>query len=333
MLQNGSIKKSWLKNFRETPVSRLGFGILCAMLTVGLLSVGYFSYDYHQLSQERDALQLLHSSQKLEIKKQQIQIDAFAQKMEALQKRITELEELESKIRMQADMEAEKIAAEIFGIGGGEQAELQDDFGIGGVATDDPDLDQEMKAAQDQRLSNLHQQASVVEAVIDLKTDNFRDLLQDLEKKAVKEAAIPSICPVDGGRVTSRFGYRRAPNSRRKEFHKGYDIGAPRGTPIKATADGIVAFVGRNRGYGKMITINHGNGYSTRYAHAKKLLKKRGTVVKKGDVIALVGNTGRSTGPHLHYEVRKNGVPVNPKNYFETASLKKSNNRKIAQSK
>ncbi len=206
-------------------------------------------------------------------------------------------------------------------------------FGVGGVATDDLDLDQEIEAAKDQLLSDLHQQVAVVEAVIDLKKDDFKDLLEGLEEKAAKEAAIPSIYPVAGGRVTSRFGNRRSPNSNRKEFHKGYDIGAPRGTPIKVTADGIVQFVGRNGGYGKMITVNHGNGYITRYAHADKLLKKRGSVVKKGEVIALVGNTGRSTGPHVHYEVRRNGVPVDPKNYFSIASAKKNHNRKVAQKK
>lgn len=333
MSNNRFSKRSWFQQFREIPVSTFGFGFLCVALTAGLLVTGYFSYDYHQLSRERDALQLLRSTQKLEIETQQLQIDSFAQKMEALQKRITELEELENKIRIQADMEAEKTAADIFGIGGGAETDIPDGFGVGGIQSDESDLALDLDTDRDQLLSTLHQKATVVEAVIDLKADDFKDLLEGLEKKAAQEAAIPSIYPVEGGRVTSRFGYRVAPYSYRKEFHKGYDIGALRGTPIKATADGIVQFSSWNHGYGKMITLNHGNGYLTRYAHADKLLKKKGITVKKGEVIALVGSTGRSTGPHLHYEVRKNGIPVDPKRYFNTASKSKQKNRKVAQSK
>ena len=330
MPNNSNLTTSWFKHFREIPVSSFCFGALCVALTAGLLVTGYFSYDYHQLSQERDVLQLLRSTQKLEIETQQLQIESFAQKMETLQKRITELEELEHKIRVQADMEAEKTAADIFGIGGGAEAETPDDFGVGGIPSDELDLSLDIGAERDELLSTLHQKATVVEAVIDLKADDFRDLLEGLEKKAAREAAIPSIYPVEGGWVTSGFGYRRAPYSGRKEFHVGYDIGALKGTPIKATADGIVQFVGRNGGYGQMITISHGNGYLTRYAHADKLLKKRGTAVKKGEVIALVGSTGRSTGPHLHYEVRKNGTPLNPKSFFSIASKKKQNNLRVS---
>lgn len=336
MSTNRILKRSWFKHLRETPISKFSFGALCVALTAGLLVTGYFSYDYHQLNQERDELQLLRSTQKLEIKTQQLQIEAFSQKMEALQERITELEMLENKIREQADLEAEKTAAELFGIGGGTTANTLDEldfFGIGGVSTDVLDLSQDMETDSQELLSTLHQQANVVEAVIDLKTDDFRDLLKGLEEKAAHEAYMPSIYPVEGGRVTSRFGYRRAPYSGRKEFHKGYDIGASRGTPIKATANGRVQSASWNRGYGKMITINHGNGYLTRYAHAHKLLKKKGAVVKKGDVIALVGSTGRSTGPHVHYEVRKNGKPVDPQKYFTASSKKNSNNRKVAKSK
>ena len=100
------------------------------------------------------------------------------------------------------------------------------------------------------------------------------------------------------------------------EFHKGLDIAARQGTPILATANGKITFADSKGQLGKVVFINHGHGIVTRYAHLSKILKKEGDIVKRGDKIALMGNTGRSTGPHLHYEVRLNGVPVDPKKYI-----------------
>lgn len=112
------------------------------------------------------------------------------------------------------------------------------------------------------------------------------------------------------GRVTSPFGPRWG------GFHQGVDIGAPTGTPIKAADSGVVSFAGWNGGYGYMVRIEHGNGSATLYAHASRLLVTQNQTVNKGDTIALVGNTGNSYGPHLHFEIRLNDKPVNPLNYF-----------------
>ncbi|MBO4954645.1 MAG: peptidoglycan DD-metalloendopeptidase family protein, partial [Clostridia bacterium] len=111
------------------------------------------------------------------------------------------------------------------------------------------------------------------------------------------------------GYLTSRFGYRWG------RSHNGIDIGASTGTPIYAADGGVITMSGWNGGYGKMIVINHENGYVTYYAHCSRLLYSSGKRVAKGDVIAYVGNTGNSTGPHLHFEVRLNGSPRNPLNY------------------
>jgi murein DD-endopeptidase MepM/ murein hydrolase activator NlpD len=101
-----------------------------------------------------------------------------------------------------------------------------------------------------------------------------------------------------------------------KEFHNGLDISARIGTPIIVPSDGVVASIGTSYGFGKLLTINHGYGYKTRYAHLSKFLVKKGEYVKRGQKIALMGNTGRSTGPHLHYEVHLKGVPVDPHQYI-----------------
>jgi murein DD-endopeptidase MepM/ murein hydrolase activator NlpD len=136
-----------------------------------------------------------------------------------------------------------------------------------------------------------------------------------LEQQKTLLASTPSIWPTKGW-LSSSFGMRKSPFTGRKEFHKGIDISTRIKSPIYAPANGVVSYVGRDRGYGKMVWIKHGNGILTKYAHLNTFLVKKGQHVKRGETIALVGSTGRSTGPHLHYEVHLNGVAVNPKRYI-----------------
>jgi murein DD-endopeptidase MepM/ murein hydrolase activator NlpD len=128
-------------------------------------------------------------------------------------------------------------------------------------------------------------------------------------------ASTPAIRPTSGW-TTSRFGRRVSPFTGRKELHKGVDIANREGTVILATANGVVSYAGKKGAMGNIMVIDHGHGIVTRYAHLSKSLKKRGEKVKRGDIIAQMGNSGRSTGPHLHYEVHLNGVPVNPAKYI-----------------
>lgn len=132
-------------------------------------------------------------------------------------------------------------------------------------------------------------------------------------------AATPSIWPLsDDGEayISSNFGWRQDPFTGQQSIHEGLDIGTWYNTPVLATADGVVDFAGRNGGYGVMVIIKHGFGFETRYAHLNKVQVKKGQKVSRGDVIALSGNSGRSSGPHLHYEVRKNNIPQNPRSYI-----------------
>jgi len=147
-----------------------------------------------------------------------------------------------------------------------------------------------------------------------------RDLTLLFERMASQRdllSATPSVRPT-GGWVSSGFGYRRDPFTGRARLHKGLDFGANRGTPVYAPADGVVSFAGREGGYGKIVSIDHGYGIVTRYAHNSRLLVKSGQRIKRWDKISEVGSTGRSSGPHLHYEVRLNGVPVDPEKYILT---------------
>jgi murein DD-endopeptidase MepM/ murein hydrolase activator NlpD len=137
-----------------------------------------------------------------------------------------------------------------------------------------------------------------------------------LLRQSVLKETLPSIYPVNVPYRSSSYGWRQDPFRGVRAFHSGLDFSAAHGEPIIATAGGIVVEATQGINYGKFITLKHGDGLETRYAHASKLFVKKGDLVNKGDVIALVGNTGRSTGPHLHYEIRLKGRPLDPTNYI-----------------
>ncbi len=129
---------------------------------------------------------------------------------------------------------------------------------------------------------------------------------------SVKEIVFMDNIPVKTGRLSSKYGIRKDPFNGRKRMHHGIDIAAQRGTNIYPLGRGVVIFSGRKSGYGNMVEILHGDAIISRYAHIKKSLVKKGQIVNKRDIIALVGNTGRSTGPHLHLEIAINGETVDP---------------------
>jgi murein DD-endopeptidase MepM/ murein hydrolase activator NlpD len=140
------------------------------------------------------------------------------------------------------------------------------------------------------------------------------ELWGNLSERQSLLSATPSIRPAQGW-FTSKFGYRISPFTGRPMMHNGLDIAAPPGSPIHATADGVVSFAGYDPGYGKLVSIDNGYGVVTRFGHTSQIYVEVGQRVHRHDVIAAVGNTGRSTGPHVHYEVRVNNVPVDPQNY------------------
>lgn len=155
----------------------------------------------------------------------------------------------------------------------------------------------------------------------------------DVTSKFPQPVAVPSRSPLDFIRVTSNYGMRIHPILRRRKQHNGVDLGAPTGTPVYATADGEVSRADRSRTYGLVIYLDHGGDLQTRYAHLSKLLVADGQMVRKGDLIGHVGSTGRSKGPHLHYEVRVDGVAVNPIPYMnEGIETEKTNADRLAQS-
>ncbi len=148
-----------------------------------------------------------------------------------------------------------------------------------------------------------------------LKEQSVIDLWEGLSERQSLLSATPNIKPAKGW-FTSRFGYRMSPFSGKSILHAGLDIAAAPGSPVYAPADGVVTFASYDEGYGKLVSVDHGYGVSTRFGHMSQIYVQVGQRITKWDVLGAVGNTGRSTGPHLHYEVRINGTPVDPINYI-----------------
>jgi len=150
---------------------------------------------------------------------------------------------------------------------------------------------------------------------IDNKTYEYKTLIDDINKRLDYLASLPSAYPVTGS-ITSPFGSRTSPYGESSEFHPGIDIAVGYGTPVKAAGKGVVTYAGWLSGYGNVVMINHGYGITSVYGHNSQLLVKVGQTVNRGDIIAKSGSTGRSTGPHVHFEIRLNGNPVDPLKYL-----------------
>jgi murein DD-endopeptidase MepM/ murein hydrolase activator NlpD len=137
-----------------------------------------------------------------------------------------------------------------------------------------------------------------------------------LMSRSLHERVMPSGKPIAEGWLSSRYGKRNDPFTGKQDFHKGLDFAGKQGSEVIVVGDGVVSWAGKRSGYGNLIEVNHGNGYTTRYGHNQQHLVKVGDKVKKGQQIALMGSTGRSTGPHVHFEVLQNGKTVNPSKYI-----------------
>jgi murein DD-endopeptidase MepM/ murein hydrolase activator NlpD len=154
-------------------------------------------------------------------------------------------------------------------------------------------------------------------AKIDAREMQYNQMEAMMLKQTVLKLTLPTLYPVDVPYRSSSYGWRHDPILGIRAFHNGLDFSAAQGEPIRATADGRVKTVGRSPDYGKFVVIDHGDRLETRYAHASKILVNEGDLVQREDIIALVGNTGRSTGPHLHYEIRYKNRSLDPRQYLK----------------
>ena len=171
-------------------------------------------------------------------------------------------------------------------------------------------------AGRDLSVTEFNQLLAEISRVLDDRSDKLGVLDSFLMDDRLARRTIPTTMPVAAGYYSSNYGYRLDPITGRSSFHTGVDIIAAPGTPVMAAAGGVVSFSGFLAEYGLVVEIDHDNGLTSRYAHLSKSLVKVGEVVMKGQLVAQVGNSGRTTGPHLHFEVREKGIPLNPNKFL-----------------
>jgi len=236
------------------------------------------------------------------LRKEVSHLSLLEEKMQGMQKEVLRLQEFDRKIRIIAQLQPSGLGEPIIGIGGSEQSEKAN-------------LAESMKWEKEQLMTRMEEEITALEGAAKQQESSFSELKHFLENKRTRLSCTPAIWPVRGW-LTGGFGYRRSPFTGHKQLHEGLDIAAGAMTPVIAPADGTVVYSGFMAGWGNILILNHGYGYRTFFAHNARNLASWGKKVKRGEVIAYVGNTGQSTGPHVHYEVHVNGTAQDPLKYI-----------------
>lgn len=223
-------------------------------------------------------------------------LNALAMRLGLLQAKVTRLEAMGSRLTHVAGLSAEEFNFEVApAIGGMQDVDEQREMRV-------PDFLESLETLSDQ-ITEREQQLTVVDSML---------IFNKMEL-----AAVPSGNPVSDGWVSSLYGKRTDPLTGKHDFHKGIDLAGREGTEVKSVGAGVVTWSGKQKGYGNVVEVDHGHGYVTRYAHNAENLVEIGDRVEKGQVIGLMGSTGRSTGPHVHFEVEQNGKLIDPKPFLE----------------
>lgn len=281
------------RKFRMRGIYFLALFALIVGLGAGNAYLWRFYSQHQHISHE------LTSAQKT-VEEQKNQLLSLASKVKGLEENLDRINDFDAKLRVMMNLDQEPVEAAT-SVGGPDAKDFSKNYL--------PMYRQELLARK--MHSFLHQ----LNTDISLEEVRQQELVQAIRKNKDLLAATPSIWPTEGW-VSSGFGARVSPFTGQRDFHKGLDISGRIGTPIYATAKGTISFAGTDGGYGRAITLSHGSGLVTRYAHLHRLAVKKGQKVTRGELIGYMGNSGRSTGPHLHYEVRLNGVCVNPTRYI-----------------
>lgn len=303
--------------------------VLIAALILFIADIAVIS---HYVVRTNEVLEL--RSLRTEVLSARQQIAAFADAVEALKRRTLSMKEMNQRMRVMLGIEVDQPEGDLLNGQGGEETPIEEglltdgtpsltrphaapvDAGssaetLGELAPGEP-----MTAAAARALErHVEKEIAWLEGQIGVQEEATSLLLAEAEKKSTRWKATPSIWPVKGW-VTSGFGPRVSPFTGRPALHEGLDIGAAPKTPVRAPANGRVTAVGYDSKLGNIVRLDHGYGLQTLYGHMTKYVVKNGQRVKRGDVIGLVGSTGLSTGPHLHYMVKVKGRPVNPRKYI-----------------
>ncbi len=294
-----------LSKFRGKPFRiQIGSPVQLAVLAIFTLviasSVGIIGYWWGQSTKSSDRMASVQSEIKMqrELIEQirfnaQADLDALAARLGQIQAHATRLNALGQKLVKIAKLDPAEFS-------------FESSPGVGGPDESNSNLDMDFGSEIDAIISELEdreQQLGVLEDI--------------LLSSQMKEEVFPEGRPIKRGWVSSYYGMRTNPFTGKLQFHKGMDFAGKIGSKVLAVAGGVVTWSGKRYGYGNMVEVNHGNGYVTRYGHNKENLVQVGDTVNKGQQIALMGSTGRSTGPHVHFEVLKNGRQINPQRFVQ----------------
>ncbi len=271
---------------RRFALQRSWLGVAAVLGVFFLVGVGLLGFDYYRINLDRGEFGRL----KVENRTQQQELRRLTASLEGLRQELMVLAQNDAKVRVLAKLSKPKTDSLT---------------GVGGPPEEDPATE----------FSALQRQVDEIMQAIDLRRASQEEIHGILNDERSLLGAKPKGWPTKGW-MTSGFGMRKSPFTGRPKRHEGLDIAARTGTPVYTTADGIVSRSETAPGYGKLVVVDHGYGFKTFYAHNSKLHVKVGQRVKRGDKIASVGSTGSSIGSHVHYEVRRNNVPLNPKKYL-----------------
>jgi murein DD-endopeptidase MepM/ murein hydrolase activator NlpD len=280
-----SISKSVLKSIFLSLAGVLVFSI-------------YLFYEYNDVKDKVWELQSVRE----ELKQQKAEVQGFALNLIDYKRQMFLLRDLDTKLRRVVSLGPRNKAQQVLGIGGPDELGLQNLTALG-------------EKKQEEALKEMHEELTQLKGAASRQETSLQLLVEYFEDKRSLYASTPSTWPVRGW-ITSPFGNRTSPFSGILTFHEGVDIAAQTGTQVVTPADGVVTKAGFSTGYGNLVEISHGYGIKTIFAHNSRLNVKAGQRVTRGEVISYVGDSGSSTGPHLHYEVRLNGLPVNPMKYM-----------------
>ena len=287
-------------------------GFLLALTAVGILGipaiVGLLCYQYwpggvgldnRMIDQWRDVLKAQQSDVDEARRISSESLDAYTLQLARLQARVMRLDALGERLISFSDIKEGEF-------------DFSQSPGLGGPLTEDD--------SGNQPISNYFQMLDRLEEDIENRDQQLSILETLLIDRKIRDNIFISGRPIQSGWISSYFGMRNDPINGKRAWHSGVDFAGKADTEVKAVAAGVVKFAGYKNGYGQLIEINHGSGYKTLYGHHKKIHVSVGDIVKKGQVIGIMGNSGRSTGNHVHYEVHKNGRVVDPSSYIHRAS-------------
>jgi murein DD-endopeptidase MepM/ murein hydrolase activator NlpD len=286
--QAGSIRrfhvpKLWL---RRATLGGVGFAVALLALTIDYVRV---RANLHELDHLR-----------IETAQQREQIQSYAEKMEAISTKLSRIDGFERKLRIITNLDpADPLPLP----------------GIGGTDGEMLSADDVSWMSRNKRHEVMKEGLETLANAMDTQDESLQGLIHHLEDQSARLVHTPSVTPTHGW-ITSGFGYRMSPYTGEREFHKGLDIAGRMGTPIYAAADGEVLYATQKKALGYAVKLRHGYGIETVYGHMQETLVKAGDTVKRGQQIGIMGSTGRSTGPHVHYAVLVNGKGVNPRNYI-----------------